>query len=108
MTRFDLKVYARRGAEARLAELNEEVAGIYRAFPDLRLRAKGPKAGRRGRHAVTGQSEAGGSAKAELATGEPARTGSRKPMTAAQRKAVGERMKKYWAERKARSAAKKR
>jgi hypothetical protein len=33
---FDLKSYARRGAEVRLAELKDEMTAIYAAFPDLR------------------------------------------------------------------------
>lgn len=33
---IDLKAYARRGAEARIAELAAELNDIYRAFPDLR------------------------------------------------------------------------
>ena len=32
---FDLKTYARRGAEMRLAELQEEMAAILQAFPYL-------------------------------------------------------------------------
>ena len=40
MATFDLKAYARRGAEARLAELNDEIRAIYAAFPDLRGRGE--------------------------------------------------------------------
>jgi hypothetical protein len=36
LAKFDLKVYARQGAAARVTELNGELASIYRAFPDLR------------------------------------------------------------------------
>jgi hypothetical protein len=71
---FDLKSYARAGAEARVRELNQELASIYRAFPDL--------AGGAGVHKRV------------------PRKRRRKPMTAAQKKAVGERMKKYWAARR--------
>jgi hypothetical protein len=76
--------YARLGAEARAAELSAELAAIYRAFPGLR--------GRGGR--------AGAS---ETATATAAVTGTRrrrKPMTAAQKRAVSIRMKKYWAGRR--------
>ncbi|HEX5110703.1 MAG TPA: hypothetical protein VFV95_19770 [Vicinamibacterales bacterium] len=77
MAKFDLKEYARRGAEARVAELTSELARIYRVFPGLR-RGAAPAA------AVT-----------------TARTGRRrKPMSAAQKKAVSVRMKKYWAARR--------
>ena len=87
----ELREYAVIGAEARLLKIAEEAAGIYRAFPELR--------GRQG--SIRG---AGGSAPA---TGGEARTGRRrgKPrrtaMTAAERKAVSDRMKKYWAQRRA-------
>ena len=36
MPSIDLKAYARRGAEARIAELTTELNDIYKAFPDLR------------------------------------------------------------------------
>jgi len=43
---FDLKSYARRGAEVRLGELKEEMNAIYAAFPDLRSgRAAAPNGG---------------------------------------------------------------
>jgi hypothetical protein len=75
---FDLKSYARRGAEARLAELREEMDAIHAAFPDLR----------------DGHSESGNGAV------QPQRRRRRKAMSAAQRKAVSARMKKYWAARR--------
>jgi len=77
---FDLKSYARRGAEVRLAELREEMNAIHAAFPDLR----------RGRPAAT---------QVGIATDVRKRR-RRKGMSAAQRKAVGERMRKYWAARR--------
>ena len=72
---IDLKEYARRGAQARVAELTQELAAIYRAFPGLRR---------------------GGASKASAAG--PVRR--RKPMSAAQKKEVSRRMKKYWAARR--------
>jgi hypothetical protein len=108
MASFDLKSYARRGAEVRIAELRSELNSIYSAFPDLRPASTG----RRGRRKVVVNHEeqfTGSTAPAaaklinvEEATGAgtPARRKRRK-MTAAQRKAVGERMRKYWAARKA-------
>ena len=83
MPTFDLKAYARRGAEARIAELTAELNGIYKAFQGLR---RGPVSA-----SPTGR-----------AGGGPRR--KRKPMSAAQRKAVGQRMKAYWAARKAKKA----
>ena len=87
MAKFDLREYARRGAQARVAELQAELVGIYRAFPDLR-------AARRGRPAA---------AAAPAAARDTAR---RRRMTAAQRKAVSARMKKYWAERRSEKSSK--
>ena len=107
MATFDMKEYARRGAEARLAELNEEINAIHRAFPGLRGRGarkvvvnheEQSTAGRVGRGAGRGQSvDAPGGQRRK-----------RRKMSAAQRKAVGERMRRYWAARRAESAAKKR
>ena len=77
MAKFDVNRYARLGAEARAAELGAELAEIYRAFPGLRAKSGGA-AGAAG--AVTVR--------------------RRKPMTAAQKKAVSIRMKKYWASRR--------
>jgi hypothetical protein len=84
LARFDLKEYARRGAQARVAELSAELAEIYRAFPDLRgTRATRPAAGDAGTAAPRAR-----------------KTRKRRPMNAAQRKAVSERMRRYWAARK--------
>jgi len=77
LAKFDLREYARDGARARAAELQAELAKIYRLFPDLRGTGRGRRA---------------------AAPTRPARR--RKAMTAAQRKAVSLRMKKYWASRR--------
>ena len=78
MARIDIKEYARRGAMARVAELQTELAGIYSTFPELR------------RTDVAGDAE----------TAPRRARGRRKPMTAAQRRAVSQRMRKYWAARR--------
>ena len=108
MATFDMKQYARRGAELRVAELNQELEAIYGAFPDLR---QGPaRRGRPGGKVVVNHEEqftrsaigAGAKLIKLEETGRaaaPARRRRRK-MTAAERKAVGERMRKYWAARK--------
>jgi hypothetical protein len=84
---FDLKSYARRGAEARLRELAEEAKQLLKVFPDLSASVD----------------------EDELPLNFILRTGARKQatanrrrrrMSAAQRKAVSVRMKKYWAERR--------
>src|SRR5690242_15255133 len=81
--------YAQFGAAARLQEIQAELAEIERAFPGLSRRGPG-----RPRVIQT------------AASGEATRRRSRKPMTAAQKKAVGIRMKAYWAARR-KAAAKK-
>jgi hypothetical protein len=86
LAKFDFNSYARRGAEVRLAELNQELAAIYAAFPDLRS----------GRGARGGRKQA---ALAAPASATP-RARKRRGMSAAQRKAVSARMKRYWAERR--------
>jgi hypothetical protein len=79
---IDLKAYARRGAEARIAELTAELTDIYKAFPDLRGGAKASAGAGRG-------SEIGNRRKRK-----------RRGMTAVQKAEVSKRMKKYWAARR--------
>jgi len=81
LSRNDLKRLARLGAVARLEELRKEEAAIRAAFPDLFRK---------------GALEASSS-------GLPRR---RRPMSAAARKAVSERMTRYWAERRKTKAKK--
>jgi hypothetical protein len=80
LSRQELHQLARLGAKARLEELRQEEAAIRRAFPEL--------FGARG---------AGRSASADSGVTVRRR---RRGMSAAGRKAVSERMKKYWAERR--------
>ena len=75
-----LKRLARLGAQARLEELRKEEDAIRRTFPDL-FGGRG-----RGRRAAGAQGAAP--------------SGRRSRMSAAARRAVSERMKKYWAERR--------
>jgi hypothetical protein len=86
MAEFDsgqLRQWAVRGAEQRLQEIAAEAAAIYQAFPELRDRSP--------RTAAPAPAAAAPAAK---------RGGRRGNMSAAQRKAVGERMRKYWAARR--------
>ena len=109
MATFDMKEYARRGAETRVAELTQELEAIFSAFPDLRrggrkgtaARPQGPGGGS---EVGNGRSAAGPDGGSEVGNGRR----RRRKMTAAERKAVGERMKKYWASRRAEAGAKKR
>jgi hypothetical protein len=89
-TSINMKSLARRGAEARLRELKEEAKQLLNIFPDLGasfdedelpLNFILRRGARQQASAIPGGSR-------------------RKPMSAAQRKAVGERMKKYWAARR--------
>ena len=81
LTREELHRLARLGAKSRLEELRREESAIRRAFPDL-------FGGRQRQPASSG--------------GRPARRRRRKGkgMSAAARKAVSDRMKKYWAARR--------
>jgi hypothetical protein len=79
-----LRRLARLGAVARLEQLQQEEAAIRSEFPELFGR------GRRAAAVVAAEKPARGRKRAR----------NRKPMTAAQRKAVSERMRKYWAERR--------
>jgi hypothetical protein len=73
-----LKALARRGAEVALTELRAEIIAIERTFPELAL----PKR----RHAL----------RRSLSSA----TQRTRTMSAAARKAVSQRMKRYWAERR--------
>ena len=79
-----LRRLARLGAVARLEQLREEEAAIRAEFPEL-------FGGRRGNGKVPEKETSG-------------RKRRRRAMTAAQRKEVSERMRKYWAERRKASA----
>jgi len=79
----ELRRLARLGAIARLEQLRQEEAAIRAEFPELFGRGRGP------------------STKTEDAAA-PRGRGSRRRrrMSAAERRAVSERMRKYWAERR--------
>ena len=82
----NLKDLAKVGAQARLAAIQEEQAALLAMFPELRD-------GRARRKTAT------------VARVAPSpKTRKRPPMSAAQKKAVGDRMKKYWAARRAAKA----
>ena len=87
----DIRRYALAGAQARLAEIALELEAIRRAFPELRQ--NGSSGARTRQSTVTGGDEPITRARRRRST-----------MPAAQRKAVGARMKKYWAARRAGTA----
>lgn len=82
----NILAWARRGAEVRWNELQAEVASLLKAFPDLATISK------------TARRTIAKSARGVADTLEPKR--KRSKMSAAQRKAVSARMKKYWATRR--------
>jgi hypothetical protein len=90
LSQDQLRRLARLGATARLEQLRQEEAAIRAAFPDLFGRR------RKGAADAAGTGQAGGGAARRR----------RAAMSAAGRKAVSERMRKYWAERRKAKAAK--
>lgn len=90
LSRDELQLLARMGAKSRLEELRREEASIRRAFPEL-FRGRGRQAALDGASAGT------------RGSGRRRRRGR---MSAAARKAVSARMKKYWAARRKAKAAK--
>ena len=92
---LDMKALALMGARQRIAHLDAERAAILRSFPILRS-------------AASDRDEPAARGRAARGSGAPAATKAAKSrkMTAAQKNAVGVRMKKYWAERKAKEAKK--
>ena len=90
MAASNLRSWAVKGAEQRLGEIAEEAKLIFQTFPELRHRGRGfdlPKTS-----ATTGAS-------AE-SPGKASNRRRRRKMSTAARKAVSDRMKKYWAARR--------
>jgi hypothetical protein len=90
MAASDLRSWAVKGAEQRLGEIAEEAKLIFQTFPELRHRGRGfdlPKA------PATSGANMESPAKATNRR-------HRRKMSAAGRKAVSDRMKKYWAARR--------
>jgi hypothetical protein len=77
-----LREFALVGARARLATLEAEIAALVGTFPELR----------RARSAAKPAAPVAGAGR---------KRGRKQPMSAAERRAVSERMRKYWAERRA-------
>jgi hypothetical protein len=90
LTAAEMHRLARLGAAAKLAQLEREIDALKRAFPGLKAQP-----------APVPAAAADGAARPEPALPVPPRS-RRAPMNAAERKAVSERMKRYWdARRKA-------
>lgn len=86
-----LRIYAQAGAKVRLDEIRREMDAIYRTFPYLR---DGAASHPRARTA------------APAADGQVRQRRKRRKLSAAERKAIGVRMRKYWAERRKAKSAK--
>ena len=91
LNRDQLRRLARLGAIARLEQLHQEEAAIRGEFPELFGRGR-----REGRAAAA----------SVPAAGKGRRRRRRSRMSADARKAVSERMRKYWAERRKAKAGK--
>ncbi len=90
LSREQLQRLARLGANARLEELDAERRAILRAFPGLSAQAA-----RQGKAKAAPSADAtGGAVPAKKAVRR------RKKMSAEQRKAASDRMRKFWAERR--------
>lgn len=91
LTRVEVKRLALIGAQSRLDTLNAEIASIVRAFPELS----------RGRSTATTRAVDNG-------TPRKGRGGRKRNwnMSESQKRAVSERMKKYWAGRRKEKATK--
>jgi hypothetical protein len=90
LSQSQLRELALIGARERLEQLRDEQARLRNVFPELFRPGRRPAA----------QSNSNAAA-------APARRRRRRPkMSAAQRKAVSERMRKYWADRRKKSAQK--
>ena len=98
LSRDEMRRLARLGAERRLEELRQEEASIRAAFPDLGAVAVSRRGRRAGRGtAAPTPAATGADAKRAKAT---TRRRPRRKMSAAEKKAVSERMRKYWAARR--------
>jgi hypothetical protein len=90
LSQEQLNALAKHGAQSRINELRQEIAAIEHAFPQLRAR----RGGRPRKQASATEPSAPAN------QSSPARRRSR-GWSASQRKAAADRMKAYWAKRKA-------
>jgi hypothetical protein len=97
---IDMHALARLGAQTRIAELVEEIDALLEAFPDLGQEPARPVAAAATDKNLSKPRRPTASASASAQTDAAPATRTRKPMSAAAKKAVGERMKAYWAKRK--------
>ena len=100
--RQTLKNWARAGAQARLNELQAEIAAIRRSFPDL-TSTRGAVLPRKRTISAAGRRAIAAAQRRRWAAVKAAKAGLKKAqgMSTAARKAASERMKKYWSKRRA-------
>ncbi len=91
LSKDDMRRFARLGAMRRLEDIRKEEAAIRAAFPELFSGA---------RPAARGTRAASAAAPAPEKAAAPKKARKRSTMSPAMRKAVSERMKKYWAGRR--------
>ena len=89
----DVRRWAVMGAEARLLQISEEAAAIYRAFPELR-RGGGQAISGRGRGRGRGRAKAAAAAAVEGGTAQPRK---KRRLSAAARKRISDAQKRRWA-----------
>jgi hypothetical protein len=90
LSKDDMRRFARLGAMRRLEDIRKEEAAIRAAFPEL---FSGARPAARGTKAASAAAAPGKAA-------APKKAKKRSTMSPAMRKAVSERMKKYWAGRR--------
>lgn len=90
LNKDDMRRFARLGAMRRLEDIRQEEAAIRAAFPELFRASAAPEA-------AAAPARGRGKAKAKAA---PKARRRRSTMSAEARKAVSERMRKYWAARR--------
>ena len=106
LSRIQLDQLARLGAQARLHELQAEVATLKRLIGGTTAgntkgnTALGPRRRRRGKISAAGRAAIAAAQKARWAKIKSGAPRKRRSMSAAQRAAVGRRMKAYWAARR--------
>jgi hypothetical protein len=84
-----MRVWAMKGAEQRLREIEEEAKAIFATFPELRAEGRGFERATKGKRAANESAQ----------PAAPIRRGRRK-MSAAARKRIGDAQRKRWAEKR--------
>jgi hypothetical protein len=99
---IDLKDLARRGAAARIADLEQEIAEIRDAFPETGGQPQGKTRGRRARSAAASrEAPANADAGEQADSSQPSRGGRKKrTMSAEARARISAAQKARWAKQK--------